>query len=103
MPESTEQRGRWHTELYPRGAKSDLAAYLHDSGLLAQINSAVLHPQGLALGVIQSPSKEIVGLSLNETPDPEGIEFDRDATSRIRQKMRAAGLLRDGRIYGAGS
>lgn len=89
----------WDTESFtfsppsPTGPyEPDIAQVLYDSGLLLLVNSSVLHPHGLALGVDVTDGK-VKGLSLHRTSDPLGVWFDEETTQRAREKLASRGLL----------
>lgn len=87
----------WETEKYiPADPQStELAQLAWDTGLVYQVNCAVLHPQGLALGVsvTDDTPRRVYGLNLHRTSDPEGVWFDESLTSTGRRKLLRAGLL----------
>ena len=60
--------------------------FLHDSGLLFEINRLLLHPLGLALEVeLESASIKIQDLR----EDPEGMLFEEEAFARARSRYQA--------------
>lgn len=84
----------WETEEYVHVPDEEPCAILQvifDTGLLLQINSAVLHPHGLAMGVEVEEGK-VTGLNLHRTDDPEGLWFDEDLTKRGRERAVHYGL-----------
>lgn len=85
----------WDTENYvlvPDEGDASIGQVLYDSGLLLLVNSSVLHPHGLALGVDVTDGK-VKGLSLHRTSDPLGVWFDEETTQRAREKLASRGLL----------
>ena len=56
----------------------DAAKFLHDNGLLFEINRTVLHPRGLELSVITSEDEHIVKFNTLYDFREEGIVFDPD-------------------------
>jgi hypothetical protein len=53
----------------------DAAKFLHDNGLLFEINRLVLHPRGLALGVITSDDERIIKFDTVFDYREDGINF----------------------------
>jgi hypothetical protein len=88
-----EKTADWVKESYPASGRAVLATEMHDTGLLYLVNTAVLHPHGLALGV-EVDEGRVTGLTLHESSDPDGIWFDEDTTVKGRRKLAAAELLR---------
>lgn len=86
----------WETERYTlapdQGDVADIAQVLYDSGLLLLVNTGVLHPHGLALGVTAENGK-VTGLNLHRTSDPAGVWFDEATTERARQKLVTSGIV----------
>lgn len=70
-----------------------LAQDLYDKGLIFLVNQCVLHHYGYALGVDLDKDSRVIGLSLFETDDPDGVWFDEDLLKHARGKLRRAGLL----------
>jgi hypothetical protein len=84
----------WECEAYGPKASTELLQLLYDSGLMYQVNCAVLHPQGLALGVsVEDDTGRVTGLNLYRTSDPEGVWYDEELTKVGRQKLLRFGLL----------
>lgn len=93
--DAVEETFTWETEEYvlvPDEGEASIAQVLYDKGLLLAVNSAILHPHGLALGVTVDEGK-VKGLSLHRTNDPQGLWFDEETTVHAREKLQAAGLL----------
>lgn len=70
---------------------AEAAQLLLDSGLLGEINRAVLHPRGLALAVQMDDNDRAVGFSglVDCRDDPEGIWFDAELRREIAAKLAA--------------
>jgi hypothetical protein len=83
----------WEIEVYRADEGTALAQTLLDTGLLFQVNAAVLHHHGLALGFTADDRGRVTGLNLHRTSDPDGVWFDEATVVAGRQKMRAAGIL----------
>lgn len=81
---------KWGQGLTPK--RTELAQTLFDTGLLFLVNQSVLHHYGLALGV-DIDEGQVVGLTLHQTDDPNGIWFDEATVEASRTKLRAAGFL----------
>lgn len=68
----------------------DAAKFLHDTGLLFEINRQVLHPLGLALAIrTRIDGKIAFGEILDCRHDPEGFIFDEDTLKEGSQKHQA--------------
>ena len=68
----------------------DPVTFLLDTGLLFEINRQILHPFGLALGVMPSEgtNKEVGEFTIwDEREDPEGIVFSPDSFVRGVEKL----------------
>lgn len=84
-----------------------LAQRLSDEGLIATINTLILHPLGLALGVSveglleETMTGTVSGLTLHQTQDPEGIKFEQWDAVRARavEKLESAGVMSDNHHY----
>ena len=85
----------------PRSAAPDLtllnaeaAALLHRSGLLFEINRAVLHPLGLALAIWESDDGAIAGFAglIDHRDDPEGMIFSEETLRSGLERLRAFGV-----------
>lgn len=68
----------------------EAAKFLHDTGLLFEINRQVLHPLGLALEVnVMDDGQITFGRVWDCRADPEGILFDEDTLRDGYQKHQA--------------
>lgn len=54
----------------------DSAKFLHESGLLGEINRMVLHPLGYALTLVKYDDGRVEFEGLRKTNDPAGYYFD---------------------------
>lgn len=78
--------------------KLETARYLHNTGLLFEINRRILHPLGLAIAVTYddqegalSEEEAIMGIFpylINNSDDPEGMIFDKEALEHGSTKFR---------------
>jgi hypothetical protein len=76
---------------------SNAASFLHETGLLAEINRVVLHPRGLALSIIAMPrlekvdDYEVTGFgALYDKRDDEGIVLSAKDLEQGMARFRAA-------------
>jgi len=84
----------WEAEEYvlvPDEGEASIAQVIFDTGLLLRVNSEVLHPNGLAMGVIADEGV-VTGLVLHRTDDPQGVWYDEGLTEKGRKKLVASGL-----------
>ena len=69
---------------------NDAAKFLHDTGLLFEINRQVLHPLGLTLQIrTQKDGQVVFGGILDCRHDPEGWVFDEEELRLETQKHQA--------------
>ena len=68
---------------------AEAAQLLIDSGLLGEINRAILHPRGLALGIQVDDNDRAVGFAglLDYRDDAEGIYFDDETCQELTAKL----------------
>lgn len=86
--------GTWETEEYvlvPDEGEASIGQVIFDAGLIAEINQAVLHRHGLAIGVTADDGK-VKGINLHRTDDPTGVWFDEETVQKLREKQMAFGL-----------
>lgn len=69
---------------------AEAAQLLLDSGLLGEINRAILHPRGLALSVEVDDDRAVGFAGLADyRDDPSGIWFDAELRREIAAKLAA--------------
>lgn len=85
----------------PEGAPlhPDPIRFLHESGLLFEINRRILHPLGYALaGYIESDGSMVFGGIVDATGDPDGMAFEAQTfaagVARFEEYMRSVGSRR---------
>lgn len=65
----------------------DAAKFLHDSGLLFELNRAVLHPRGLALGVTVSDDESDIEFDVIYDYRDDGIVFGEQLFNEGEKKL----------------
>lgn len=73
---------------------AEAADFLHRTGLLFEINRAVLHPLGLALGIWQNDDGSIAGFAglVDHRDDPEGMAYSDETLRAGLERLRAYGV-----------
>lgn len=85
---SSEERKRMEAHRLPA---SEVASFLHKSGLLFEINRRLLHPLGMALSVVMEDDGRIsaIGPMWDYRDDPEGMLFDSSTFAASQAKFKA--------------
>jgi hypothetical protein len=73
---------------------AEAADFLHRTGLLFEINRAVLHPLGLALGLWQNDDGAFAGFAglVDHRDDPEGMAYSDETLRSGLERLRAFGV-----------